>query len=177
VTLRRVTHTESAICGSVVVENSANVAVAAVRFAAYAHPRRGSQEPTEEALRMSEWIPIDAAPGATASIEVGLMTRDDVLRIAGPDAQVGCALTEIRYANDATWSTSPLVAFAPRHPDIPRALIGAPAPSETPFCKDDEGHDYSHGAIVRVALEPGTFATCDNGQWTEGRRSVGPPAR
>jgi beta-lactamase regulating signal transducer with metallopeptidase domain len=176
VVLEQVAATESSICGTAVIENRANVATAGLKFAAFAMPRRGSHEPNLEAMRVSDWLPVEVAPGATASIAVGLMSRDDVRQLGGPDPQAMCALTEIRYANGATWRSAPLVVFAPSHSEIPRDLIGAPAPSDAPVCKDAKGLAYSHGALIRVALEPGTLATCDNGRWIEGQRSVGRPA-
>lgn len=176
VILHKVLHDESTMCATATVENRANIRLAGLRFVAFAHPRRGSHEPIAEAMRTSGWLPVDLAPGETASIGVALMLRDEIRQIAGPDPQVSCALTEIRYANGAGWRSPPLVVFAPRHAEIPRALVGAPAPSDSPICKDDEGLDYSHGAIIRIALEPGTVATCDNGRWTEGSRPVGPLA-
>ena len=174
VVLREVTPTLSSMCGSAVVENRGSVAVAALRFVAFAMPRRGSHEPDLQAMRISEWLPVEVAPGTTASVDVGLMSRDDTRQLGGPDPQVKCALTEIRYANDAAWRASPLVVFAPTPSEIPRALVGAPAPSDSPICKDDDGNDNSPGAVVRIALEPGSFARCEAGQWMEHRMPPGP---
>jgi beta-lactamase regulating signal transducer with metallopeptidase domain len=174
VVLRDVTPTLSSMCGSALVENRGSVAVAALRFVAFAMPRRGSHEPDPQAMRISEWLPAAVAPGTTASIDVGLMSRDDTRRLGGPDAQVKCAVTEIRYANGAAWRSSPLVVFAPSPAEIPRALVGAPAASDTPICQDDAGENYSPGAVVRIALEPGSLARCEAGQWVEYRMPLGP---
>ena len=75
VTLRQMTWNESSICGSAVVENRANVPVAALRFVAFAMPRRGSHEPGEEAMLTSEWLAVDVEPGATATIDVAIRRR------------------------------------------------------------------------------------------------------
>jgi hypothetical protein len=54
-------------------------------------------------------------------------------------------------------------------PWISRALVSATGQAGRPggLCRDDRGHDYSPGALVRIRGEQAAVAVCANGVWIE----------
>lgn len=102
-------------------------------------------------------------------------TSDVYARMKGARSQVMCALQEIRFANNSSWSITPNPAARTAEdalgfsrPEVSRASIGAPSTSTDPnICFDDNGRRYSEGAIVAVKLEPGRLARCSGGRWAD----------
>jgi beta-lactamase regulating signal transducer with metallopeptidase domain len=170
VRLRDMTSSEAAYCGVATIENQANVAVTSVRFAAQAMAG-GPQGSSLSAVSYvaSPRLDVTVAPGATATVGVNLFSLEDLrhtLRTGHP--QVMCALMEIRYANGFLWSAPPATAFAPAQVEVARSLVGAPAPVPgAPICHDQNRQAYSEGIVLPIALEPGTFARCHDGAWSQ----------
>ena len=169
VRLRHMTSTEAAYCGIATLENQANVAVTGVRFAAHAVVA-GPQGSTLGAVAHSSspLLVVDVPSGGIADVAAGLMSLNDLrdgLRTGFP--QVMCALMEIRYANGSVWSAQPATIFAPTHAEVDRALLGRDSVAAASICRDQAGGEYSDGAIVPIALEPGAFARCQHGAWSE----------
>jgi beta-lactamase regulating signal transducer with metallopeptidase domain len=52
---------------------------------------------------------------------------------------------------------------------VSRDLVGVPAHTavDEHSCRDDRGHEYSHGALVPILDEPGRHARCDGGAWAD----------
>jgi beta-lactamase regulating signal transducer with metallopeptidase domain len=170
VRLRDMTSSDAASCGTATLENRANVAVTGVRFAAQA--MAGGPEGSSLSSVLSTSSPlldVDIQPGATASVAANLVSLDDLrgtIRTGSP--QVMCAIVEVRYANGWAWTSPPAIAFAPTQAEVARALIGRPPVPGATFCRDQDGGEYSDGAIVPIALEPGpVLARCHDGAWGE----------
>lgn len=174
--VRDMTTGEQGYCGTATLENLANVAVTGVSFAAHiiAHgPERSSL--MSVAYTASPHIEVHLPPGGIADVTVDLVSLDDLrqmIRTGRP--QVMCALTEIRYANGSAWSAPPASAFAPANAEVSRTLLDGVATPGAPVCRDQTGAEYSENAIVPIALEPGTFARCHEGAWSESQL---PPMR
>jgi hypothetical protein len=170
VRLRDMTSSDAASCGVATLENRANVAVTGVRFAAQAMAGGPEGSSLTSALSTSSpMLDVDVLPGATAIVAANLVSLDDLrqtVRTGSP--QVMCAIVEVRYANGSMWTSPPAAVFAPSHAEVARALIGRPSVSGAAFCRDQDGSEYSEGAIVPIALEPGlTLARCHDGAWGE----------
>ena len=169
VRVRDMTSGEDGYCGTATLENLANVAVTGVRFAAHAMvrgPERSSLGSV--AYTASPVLEVDVAPGGTADVAVNLVSLDDLrqhLRTGSP--QVMCALMEIRYANGSAWSAPPASIFGPANAEVSRTLLDGPRTPSAGICRDQDDHEYSEGAVVPIALEPGTFARCHDGTWAE----------
>jgi hypothetical protein len=170
VRLRDMTSSDAAACGVATLENRANVAVSGVRFAAQA--MAGGPEGSSLGTVLSTSSPmldVDILPGATASVLANLVSLEDLrqtIRTGSP--QVMCALVEVRYANGSAWTSPPATAFAPTQAEVARTLIGGPPVPGAPGCRDQEGGEYSEGAIAPIALEPGPrLARCHKGAWVE----------
>ena len=177
VRLRNMTSSDAASCGTATLENRATVAVTGVRFAAHAvvaGPQASSLSGVSHTA--SALLPVDVPPGGTADVAVDLLSLNDLretLRFGFP--HVMCALMEIRYANGWAWSAEPATAFAPTHAEVDRALLGGAAVAGAPICRDQAGGEYSDGAVVPIALEPGAFARCQDGAWSEYQLPGVPP--
>jgi beta-lactamase regulating signal transducer with metallopeptidase domain len=169
VALRDMTWSPSAYCETATVENRANVTATAIRFAAYAStPEREGSALATGSVQTSDLLPVDLAPGATTVVAVGLMSREQVqARVRAGTPQVMCAITEIHYANGAQWNGAPATIFGPDHAEVPRARLDGPPTPGAAFCTDERERAYSEGAVVGIALEPGAFARCHDGAWSE----------
>lgn len=173
VVVRSIAASADGICGTAVVYNGADVAVTGLRFVAVVSAP-GSGLPVS--LGVAEWRAVDVPSLTEATVDIGLMPAAEArTRMNGARSQVMCALQEIRFANDATWQTTqnPSAITAEKAlglppPEIARILIGSSmTSSETHVCFDADGGGYSEGALVGVALEPGRFARCAGGRWTD----------
>jgi beta-lactamase regulating signal transducer with metallopeptidase domain len=170
VRLRDLTSSDAAACGVATIENRANVAVSGVRFAAQA--MAGGPEGSSLGSVLSTSSPmldVDVPPGDTATVAANLVSLEDMrqtIRTGSP--QVMCAIAEVRYANGSAWTSPPAAIFAPTQAEVARALIGRPAAPAAAFCRDQDGNEYSQGALAPIALEPGpTLARCHDGGWVE----------
>jgi beta-lactamase regulating signal transducer with metallopeptidase domain len=168
--LRDMQRTEAGLCGIAEIENLATVSITGVRFAAFAYapvllPRSNL---FSASFATSELLAADVAPQQIATMDVGLLTRDEAReRLRTPHATIMCAVAEIRYANGARWEMPPATVFGPDRAEIPRALLGGDPVAGAPICRDQTGGEYSDGAVVPIALEPGAFARCHEGAWSE----------
>ncbi|MEO7157205.1 MAG: M56 family metallopeptidase, partial [Vicinamibacterales bacterium] len=173
VALTSVAASTEGLCGTVVVYNSSDMAVTGLRFVAVV-TSQGRRLPVF--IGSSEWIGVDVPPLGEAPVTVGLMPASEVYsRMNGAPSQVMCALRDVRFANNSSWSMTPnpvattaedAVGFI--RPEVSRALIGTASTSTEPnTCVDDNGGRYSQGALVSVRLEPGRLARCSGGRWSD----------
>jgi hypothetical protein len=89
--------------------------------------------------------------------------------------QGACAIQEIRFGNGERWSSPPAVIFARTHPEVSRAFLGRDTSGNPAFCRDEKGAEYSQGALIGIALEPGRRARCAAGIWAEQEIAGGAP--
>jgi beta-lactamase regulating signal transducer with metallopeptidase domain len=169
VELRRMTSTDAGACGTALVENRANVAVTGLRFVGVAHYSRvHPSEAPEGSTATTDLLDVAVPPGGTATIAVNLLPPDDLRpRFNRGRFQAMCAIQAIRYDNGEQWSQSPLVIFARTHPEVSRAFLGRDSSGTPSFCRDEKGAEYSQGALIGIALEPGLRARCAAGIWVE----------
>jgi len=101
---------------------------------------------------------------------------DRLLASASGHLQIFLAPSRIRFADGTEWkqsldltATDHMTAMGRPTPQVPRALVGAPASATTgnQLCRDDLGRGYSPGAMVVIRDEPNSFARCVKGQWVE----------
>lgn len=173
VTLKGVVASAEGLCGTAEVHNGADIAVTGLRFVAVVSSP-GTDRPVS--IATSNWLGVDIPAFGDGTVRVGLMPTSDVYaRMKEARSQVMCALQEIRFANNSSWSITPNPAARTAEdalgfgrPEVSRASIGAPSTSTDPnICLDDNGGRYSEGAIVAVKLEPGRLARCSGGRWAE----------
>jgi hypothetical protein len=173
VTLKGVAASTEGLCGTAHVHNGADIAVTGIRFVAVVSSA-GPDSPVS--IAASDWLVVDIPAFGDGTVHVGLMPASDVYtRMKGTRSQVMCAVQEIRFANNSSWSMTPNPAARTAEdalgfsrPDVSRVSIGGPSTSSDPnICVDDNGRRYSEGAIVGVTLEPGRFARCSGGRWVD----------
>ena len=173
VTLRSVVVSAEGVCGTAEVHNAADIAVTGLRFVAVVSSS-GTGSPIS--IATSNWLGVDVPAFGDARVVVGLMPTSDVYsRMKGARSQVMCALQEIRFANNSSWSMTPNPAASTAEDalgftrdEVSRGLIGVASTSTDPnICLDDNGGQYSEGAIVSVKLEPGRLARCSGGRWAD----------
>ncbi len=168
VELRTMTSTDAGACGTATVENRANVPVTGLRFIGVAH--HPGIHPSEALDGSTETDLLDVAlgPGATETLAVNLLPPNDVRpRFDGGRFQAMCAIQAIRYANGVEWTSTPAVIFARQHAEVSRGFLGRESSGSQHYCRDERGAEYSQGALVGIAFEPGRRARCSAGVWVE----------
>jgi beta-lactamase regulating signal transducer with metallopeptidase domain len=162
---------QNAVCASAVIRNDADVAVVGVRFGALLSTMR---DPTPLAVVFSDEIPVRVAPGASATVDPGLLTAADMPRqtIRGDanDPQALCALSGVRFANGYEWriGREQLMATNVWTPlELSREMIGKAPDSNRPgLCIDQNSKASGPGLLLPVRHEPGRWAVCGkNGVW------------
>lgn len=183
----RVASTDRHVCGTFEVHNLATVAVAQVRFVGVLSFASGANRPVQ--IVESDWFTQPIAPGATVTLEPGLIGVEEARGEArGGHVQAYCAVRELVYDNRVAWaSVTPNPAATtdaeamgrPRWSTLPRSFVGqtrAAAYPRTTLCLDEAGAEYSPGAQVAVRDEPGNAARCaPDGRWVEVHRDTGEP--
>lgn len=172
VALRSFVSTEAGVCGTARIENQADIPLVGVRFAGVLS---AMAESSPLFVQFSDEIPVAVAPGASETITADLLTETAMpTRPVRGQVQATCMLAQARFANGHVWGIEPVTARAidlqMRFPkvDVPRALVDARTPGGMPgVCLDDHGRSYSLGAIVGVRYEPGRFARCVEGAWSD----------
>jgi beta-lactamase regulating signal transducer with metallopeptidase domain len=175
VELRTMTSTEAGACGVATVENRADVPVIGLRFVGVAHYSRvAPSEALDGALATTDLLDVMVPPGSTTTVAVNLLPPDDLRQSFDAGRfQAMCAIQAIRYGNGVEWTSTPAVIFAKKHAEVSRAFLGRDTSGHAHFCRDENGAEYSQGALVTIALEPGRRARCAGGVWSE----VANPAR
>lgn len=184
--IHRVESTDTHVCATFEVENTATVAVARVRFVGMLSFRPGANRRVQ--IVESGWIDTAIAPGARTRLDAALIDVATARReAAGEHVQALCALREVVHENDVAWwsitpnpaSTTAEDAMGYRWPSLPRALVGqtaAMAAAQVTLCLDEKGAEYLQGAQVAIRDEPGRAARCTReGQWIEVDRRTGEP--
>lgn len=101
-------------------------------------------------------------------------------RVGGARIEFFFGLQRVKFANGFEWRITPNpaattgeVAFSIRGPVYSRDLIVRDANRlEVPHgaCRDNRNRATSHGGLVPVLNEPGTFMQCQNGRRVESVR-------
>jgi hypothetical protein len=170
---------QDAVCASATIRNDADVEVVGVRFGAVLAT---SQDPTPLAVVFSDEIPVRLAPGASTTLDPGLLTAADMPRqaIRGNPLAL-CALSGVRFANQYEWriGRDQLIAANVWTPtELSREMIGkVPAGDRPGLCIDQNNKGSSPGLSIPVRHEPGRFAVCGrNGVWEYDKRFPLSPA-
>lgn len=163
-------------CDTAVVRNDANVNVSSLTFVAVAE--KWKDGPVGVETFTSPVIPVTLAPGSSTEVQVRLFSAAAELprlsrTTSASKVQVMCGLARVEYANGFSWEVTPNPAA--RTADVALNLPPAElsrnrlvaAPQHAFECYDDRGAGYSPGAVVPIRNEPGTFAECVGGRWTE----------
>jgi beta-lactamase regulating signal transducer with metallopeptidase domain len=176
VELRTVVSTEAGVCGTVTVENRNNVPVTALRFAGVPHYGRvHASEAADGSTVLTDFLNVAVAPGGTATIALNLLPPADLRpRFSAGRFQAMCAIQAVRFANGMAWSSPPAVIFARTYPEVSRAFLGRDTSGHPAFCRDEKGAEYSQGALIRIALEPGGRARCAAGVWIDHGNAAAP---
>ena len=174
------THGVAFACDSAVVQNNANIAATGLAFVAVAELWR-AEERYPVQIFTTDVIPVMIDPGATADVDIQLLTEEDQTRLGAiaPKVHIMCALTKVTYANGATWEVTPNpaartadAALSLPPSQVSRSLLSA-ARTQGFVCRDDRGGEYSMGALVEIRNEPGTLARCADASSPEtGERAV-----
>jgi beta-lactamase regulating signal transducer with metallopeptidase domain len=170
---------QNAVCASASIRNDADVEVVGVRFGAVLSEMR---DPTPFAVVFSDEIPVRLAPGASATVNLGILTAADMPRQAiRGNPQALCALTAVRFANGYHWGLDRdqlMAANVGTHMELSREMIGkVPASDRAGLCIDQNNKGSSPGLILPVRHEPGRWAVCGrNGVWEYDKRLSASPA-
>ena len=176
VELRAMTSTDAGACGTATVENRAHVPVTGLRFVGVAHhPRVHPSEALEGSTAATDLLDIVIPPDGTATIAVNLLPPAAVRpRFSAGRFQAMCAIQAVRFANGVEWTSPPAVIFARKHAEVSRGFLGRNASGSPHFCHDEQGAEYSQGALVGITREPGRRARCEGGVWVEHGASTAP---
>jgi TonB family protein len=172
VILERVESDAAYLAASVTLRNEANVAVTGVGLVGIAEIGQPWSKVSAGATAVDVAIP----PGAAVTVAARFIDRAQLAQMAkeAPARQVSFGLVSVHYANGSEWSVQ--VNPAARTMDealslppaqVDRSLIGDASSGSKWLCYDQQKREYSPGAVVVVANEPGRMAVCGNGVWLD----------
>lgn len=182
VEIKHVSRNDANVFDGVTLQNVSNQPLTSVRLIAAVESRTATGVQSVRLFSSSD-LPVSVAPGRSVEVAPAVPTVGQLQAVVadapGARLQLFLALESVTFANGSSWKITPnpearsgSEAVGIPRPVYARALIDRDA-SKTPSpfqpCGDDRGRGTSHGGVVAILNEPGSFMRCTDGRWLEGR--------